>query len=131
MTKKINAKKNWSRFFLTEIPEAVKQKLHKKYIAYGEYVTRIAYHLIGAIDHLPKPFRPIHPITALPTPPRKQKKSKKSKPQVSSSPVLSEYLDDTEDDQDHRANLTERLQELGDEIDSYLQNPVARDHKEC
>lgn len=45
--KRINAKKNWRQFFHQEILEAAKQQTHKKYMACGEFLTRIAYWMIG------------------------------------------------------------------------------------
>ena len=65
LLKRINPKKNWSKFFYMEILEAAKQKVHHRYLACGEYLTRIAYFLIGAINYLPPPFRPLHPVALL------------------------------------------------------------------
>ena len=92
--RRINARKSWAQYFYSEILEAKKQKLHHKYIACTEYLTRFAYHLIGAADNLPTPFRPIHPIT---TPPKKTKKAKKEEPQRSMSPVPSKYHSDLDE----------------------------------
>ena len=53
-----NARKSWSQYFHQEILDTVRSKTHQKYLACGEYLTRIAYYLIGAIEDLPPPLRP-------------------------------------------------------------------------
>ncbi|MCO5601467.1 hypothetical protein L7F22_055589 [Adiantum nelumboides] len=95
-----NACKNWCQYFHQEILEAAKSKGHQRYVACGEYLTHIAYYLIGAIDDLPPPLRP---NVAAPSPAKRKRAraDKKTKEQVeeeASSEIPSEFMPDTEEE---------------------------------
>ena len=119
--RRLNAKKSWAHHFFQEILEAAKQGIHHRYIAFAEYLTRIAYHLIGAIDLLPEPFHPIQRVAGLTSPPTKAKKIKKAEPQRSASSMPSEYRSDSDEPSSPIAELRGRMQNLEDRLKQGIQ----------
>lgn len=127
--RRLNTKKSWTQHFFQEILEAAKQGIHHRYIACAEYLTRIAYHLIGAVDLLPEPFRPIQPVARLTSPPTKAKKIKKAEPQRSASPVPSKYRSDSDELALPTAELRGRMKNLKDQLMKGVQPATSSERK--
>ena len=98
-----NARKSWCQYFHQEILDAAKAKTHQKYLTCGEYLTRIAYYLIGAIGDLPPPLRP---SVAQETPTKRKRAKAPVQPKApqpeeeSSSSYHSEFQMDTDEEGD-------------------------------
>lgn len=116
---RVGAKKNWRQYFHQEIIEATKQKTHQKYLECGEYLTRIAYYLVGEVG-LPTAFHPLPGLTAAGTPQKGKKKAKQQDQSTSSSNTPSEYRVDTEDEVDIAATLQERVEKTVKAVDELL-----------
>ena len=95
--------KSWCQYFHQEILDAAKSKTHQKYLTCGEYQTRIAYYLIGAIGDLPPPLRP---SVAQDTPTKRKRAKAPVQPKApqleeeSSSSYHSEFQMDTDEEGD-------------------------------
>lgn len=119
--RRLNAKKSWVQYFHAKILESAKQNVHHRYIACTEYLTRLAYHLIGAADLLPEPFRPIQPIIALTSPTTKPKKTKKAEPQRSASPVPSKFRSDLDEPASPTTELRGSMKDIEDRLKKGIQ----------